>query len=39
MQRNLLHRALFKFNGDFGLYNTDEDGCTVKTCLVNKGKL
>ena len=24
-----------KFNGDFKIFNTEDDGCTVKTCLVN----
>ena len=29
-------RALYKFNGDFKICNTEDDGCTVETCLENQ---
>ena len=29
------HRARLKINGDFTICNTEDDGCTVETCLVN----
>lgn len=31
----LCNIMLFEFNSDFKLCNNDEDGCTVKTCVVN----
>ena len=30
---------IFKLNGDFKICNTEDDGCTVKTCLENWRKL
>ena len=30
------YQVNFKFNGDFKICNTEDDGCTVETCLKIK---
>ena len=33
--QDALQNSELKFNGDFKICNTEDDGCTVETCLEN----